>query len=192
MLISRPIKPSKHKVRENINSDHMMNLTQDSNNPTQVHRGFTLIELMVTVAVIAILATIAIPSNLIHRQRSEVTEALAMATSIRKNITVYYINYHSFPADNSAAGLPEPQFLIGNRVKRIEIEDGAIHITLGNKVSKPLQDKILSMRPAIVTGSPMSPISWLCGSDTPVTGMQAVGINKTDIDNAVVPASCGN
>ena len=75
---------------------------------------------------------------------------------------------------------------------RMEIEDGAIHITLGNKVSKPLQNKIVSLRPAIVTGSPASPISWLCGSETPVSGMEAVGNNKTDISDGLIPASCSN
>jgi type IV pilus assembly protein PilA len=169
-----------------------MNLSTYIHNPITAYRGFTLMELMVTVAIVAILATIFIPSNLIHRQRSEVSEAVTLAKSLRENITLYYINKHSFPADNSEAGLPAPDLLIGNKVTRIEVEDGAIHITLGNNVSKPLQDKMLSIRPAIVTGSPASPISWLCGPDKPVKGMEAVGINKTNIDNAIVPASCTN
>lgn len=154
------------------------------------HHGFTLIELMVTIVIIGILATITIPSYLISRQRSDVAEALRMADTIREDVTAYYDFNLSFPADNNEAGVPEPDLLIGNNVTRIEIEDGAIHITLGNKVSKPLQGKILSLRPAIVTGSPKSPISWLCGSDSAVTGMEAVGENKTDLDNAIVPASC--
>ena len=115
-----------------------------------------------------------------------------MADTIREDVTAYYSYNLSFPANNNKAGVPEPDLLIGNNVTRIEIEDGAIHITLGNKVSKPLQGKILSLRPAIVTGSPKSPISWLCGSDSTVTGMEAVGENKTDLDNAIVPASCDN
>lgn len=155
-----------------------------------VLRGFTLIELMVTIVIIGILATITIPSYLISRQRSDVAEALRMADTIREDVTAYYDFNLSFPADNNEAGVPEPDLLIGNNVTRIEIEDGAIHITLGNKVSKPLQGKIISLRPAIVTGSPKSPISWLCGSDSAVTGMEAVGENKTDLDNVIVPASC--
>ena len=169
-----------------------MNSPEDTNKATTVNRGFTLIELMIAVAVVAILATIAIPSNLIHRQRSEVAEALRMATTIREDVTNYYINNLSFPSDNSEAGVPEPNFLIGNKVSSIEVEDGAIHITLGNKVTKSLQAKILSLRPAIVIGSPTSPISWLCGSDEPVPGMEAIGENKTDLANSIVPASCGN
>lgn len=157
-----------------------------------VIRGFTLIELMVTIAIISILATITIPSYLISRQRSDVAEALRIADTIREDVTAYYDFNLSFPENNNQAGVPEPDLLIGNNVTSIEIEDGAIHVTLGNKAAKPLQGKILSLRPAIVTGSPKSPISWLCGSDSAVTGMEAVGKNKTDLDNAVVPASCGN
>lgn len=174
--------------------DTRSNITplSDINKPITANHGFTLIELMITVAVIAILATIAVPSYLNQRQRSDVAEALRMADSIREDVTYYYVKNLSFPSNNSEAGVPEPDLLIGNKVTRMEVEDGAIHITLGNKVSKPLQAKILSLRPAIVTGSPTSPISWLCGFDKPVMGMEAVGKNKTDLANAIVPASCGN
>jgi type IV pilus assembly protein PilA len=48
------------------------------------------------------------------------------------------------------------------------------------------------MRPAVVIGSPASPISWLCGADEPVEGMKAIGENKTDINEGFVPANCGN
>ena len=159
---------------------------------TAINRGFTLVELMITVAIVAILATITMPSYLAQRQRNDVAEALRMAKSIRDDVTDYYEKNLSFPRNNKKAGVPEPDLLIGNKVTRMEIEDGVIHITLGNKVSKPLQDKTISLRPAIVTGSPASPISWLCGFDEPVPGMEAAGKNKTDINIGLMPASCGN
>ena len=149
-------------------------------------------ELMIAIAIISILATIAMPSLLVQRQRNEVAEALRMVKGLRDDITGYYRMHHSFPRNNSQAGAPEPHLIIGNKVTRVEIEDGVIHITLGNKVSKPLQDKIVSMRPATVTGSQASPISWLCGLDEPVQGMEAAGIDKTDISAGLMPASCNN
>ena len=169
-----------------------MNLAKKSQLQSASNHGFTLIELMITVAVIAILATIAIPSNIASRQRTEVAEAMHMADDIRQNITYYYKSGHSFPENNKAAGIPKPTLLIGNKVTQIEIQDGAIHITLGNKAMKSLQGKILSIRPAVVTDSPESPISWLCGSDEPVPGMKAMGENKTDLATAVIPAACGS
>jgi type IV pilus assembly protein PilA len=169
-----------------------MRLAEGSDNSITNKRGFTLMELMVAVSIVAILATIAMPSFLAQRQRNDVAKALRMADGIRDDVTGYYNNKLAFPADNSEAGVPEPEFLIGNKVTSIQVEDGAIHITLGNKASKPLHDKTISMRPAIVTGSPASPISWLCGFDEPVPGMEAAGKNKTDIDDGLVPSSCGS
>lgn len=154
------------------------------------NRGFTLMELMVAVAIVAILATMAMPSFYISRQRSEVAGVLRQADTIRGDITDYYNIKLSFPSDNNEADIPDAELLIGNKFTSMEIEDGAIHITLGNKISQPLRGKILSLRPAIVSGSPKSPISWLCGAESPVSGMEAIGDNKTDLDDAIVPRSC--
>ena len=169
-----------------------MFLSKNSIHPIKKKRGFTLVELMVVVSIIAILATITIPSYMAQRQRNDVAKALRMANTIRDDITEYYNKNLSFPSDNKEAGVPEPGLFIGNKVTRTQVEDGAIHITLGNKAALPLHNKIVSIRPAIVIGSPLSPISWLCGLDKPVPGMEAVGENKTDIDNSILPGSCAD
>ncbi len=153
-------------------------------------QGFTLIELMVVVSIIGILASIALPPYQVYIQRSEVTEALSMAGTIRERVTKYYVEKLEFPAHNEEAGVPAPNLLIGNRITGVEVDSGAIHITMGNKASMPLQGKILTFRPAVVTGSPTSPIAWLCGYDEPVKGMEAIGNNKTDLEKQLLPVAC--
>ena len=156
----------------------------------QLVRGFTLIELMVVVAMIGILASVALPSYQVYLQRSDMVEALSLSSTAREEINQYYKQQLSFPANNAAAGLPPADKLIGNRVSAIHVEQGAIHITLGHKIAQPLQGKILSYRPVVVDGSPASPISWLCGYDTAVTGMQAIGENKTTVPPELLPSNC--
>jgi len=70
------------------------------------------------------------------------------------------------------------------------VENGAVHILLGNKINKPLNGKIISLRPIYVSANPTSPISWICGDDEPPEGMSTSGTNKTTIDRQYLPASC--
>ncbi len=152
--------------------------------------GFTLIELMVVVSIIGILASVAMPQYQKYIYRSEVVEALSMAAHVREDVTAYYIETLIFPKDNKQAGVPKPDKLIGNRITGVEVENGAIHVTLGNKIVKPLQGKILTFRPATVNDSPKSPISWLCGYDVSVDGMTGIGLNRTTLSEDYLPAAC--
>lgn len=156
----------------------------------QHKRGFTLIELMVVVAIIAILTSMAIPTFQEFVVRAQITEAINLSDSLKKSITEYYTVHQQFPENNQMAGLPKPEHLIGNFVSNIEVQAGAIHILLGNRINVQMAGKILTLRPAVVTANPSSPISWLCGYANAVSGMTAVGNNKTTIPINYLSMDC--
>lgn len=152
--------------------------------------GFTLIELMIVIAIIGILASIAIPAYQDYTIRAQVTEAFSLASELKGPIQEFRKDRGRLPRNNLEAGVPEPQFLIGNYVTRVEVNNGAIHIQFGNNANTNVEGKTLTLQPIVVTGSPASPMSWRCGMREIPKGMEAVGENRTSVESKYVPASC--
>ncbi|MEL6868885.1 MAG: pilin [Pseudomonadota bacterium] len=154
------------------------------------HKGFTLIELMIVVAIIGILASIAIPAYQDYTIRAQVVESFSITGELKLSIKDYYKDRGRFPANNVDAGVPEARYLIGNYVKKVDVVDGAMHVEFGNYVNSTLAGKVLSIRPMVVTDSPTSPMSWNCGLRPPPEGMQAVGEDRTTVEARYLPSSC--
>ena len=152
--------------------------------------GFTLIELMIVIAILSILSSMAIPTYQDFIIRAQIQEAINLSDSVKKTIAEYYVTYQKFPSNNQAAGVPKPEHLIGNFVTSIQIKEGAIQITLGNRINAHVNGKVLSLRPAIVTANPNSPISWLCGYAQAVNGMTAIGENNTTVPSLYLSPTC--
>lgn len=152
--------------------------------------GFTLIELMIVVAIIGILASIAIPAYQDYTIRAQVVESLTITGELKASIRDFYKDRGRFPADNDEAGVPAPEHLIGNFITRVEVVNGAMHVEFGNYVNGLLSGQTMTVRPTFVSASPSSPISWICGYRTPPEGMESVGEDRTTLQLKHMPASC--
>jgi len=155
-----------------------------------ISKGFTLIELMIVVAIIGILAAIALPAYQDYTIRAQMVEGITMTNALKPKITEFYEYKGRFPKDNAEAGLPEGKYIIGNYVKGMTVEDGAIHIELGNKINTRLIGKTLTLRPQYVKESHITPLAWLCGNGKVVEGMSVTGSNRTDVKASYLPAAC--
>ena len=88
--------------------------------------GFSLIELMIVVAIIGILVAIALPQYQNYQIRSKVTEALAMGDSVKRALESYYHDKGMWPVGNSDAGLPIKEDLSGTYIEYIEVRGNEI------------------------------------------------------------------
>ena len=153
-------------------------------------RGFTLLELMVVVGIVAILALLAIPTYQDKFIRDQIAEALPLADIAKPPVVLSWAMLQNFPADNAAAGLPVADKIVNNYVSSVAIQGGAINITFGNKANGVIRGKILSLRPAVVEDAPIVPVTWVCGYATAPEKMTIKGENKTNIPPGYLPVRC--
>ena len=154
------------------------------------YSGFSVIEMMVVVAIIAILAMIAIPSSMGRIVKEQVTAAMPLADVAKLPIASNWMQTKTLFANNSAAALPTPDKIVSNFVSSVEVQNGAIHMTFGNKAHPQIKGKILSFRPAVIPESQLVPIAWVCGNAKAPEKMTLSGENRTNIPDEFLPVLC--
>jgi type IV pilus assembly protein PilA len=152
--------------------------------------GFTLIELMIVVAIIGIFATMALPSYQDRIIATQVKEGMALAGYAQEAVARQYASNRKFPTNNATAGLPPSQFIVGTYVTDVAVANGAIVVTYGNQSNRNLAGKKLTLRPAHVPDYPMVPISWVCGMAPVPDKMRAQGTNDTSLPAHQLPLDC--
>lgn len=125
--------------------------------------GFTLIELMIVVAIIGILAAIAIPAYQDYTIRAQVSEGLSVMGKAKAGIWEFYSRHGRMPANNGSAELPAPASIQGNYVTQVQISaNGLITATYGNRVNRAILSKTLLLSPTTQGSS----LRWTCRSTT--------------------------
>ena len=153
-------------------------------------RGFTLIELMVVIGIVAILALLALPTYQDKFIRDQIAEALPLADIAKPPVAAQWTLLQTFPADNAAAGLPVADKIVNNFIKSVAVQNGAIHITFGNHAHSAIAGKVLTLRPAVVQDAAIVPVTWVCGYATAPEKMTLKGENQTNIQPGYLPVRC--
>jgi type IV pilus assembly protein PilA len=127
--------------------------------------GFTLIELMIVVAIIGILAAIAIPAYQDYTIRAQVSEGLSLADGAKTAVAEYYTNKGALPGSNNDAGLAAAASITGKYVTQVEVTNAnVIEATYGNDANAKINGDILQLSPIVQANA--GSVKWTCKSAT--------------------------
>ncbi|MBH6311129.1 pilin [Neisseria meningitidis] len=156
-----------------------------------LQKGFTLIELMIVIAIVGILAAVALPAYQDYTARAQVSEAILLAEGQKSAVTEYYLNHGTWPSNNTSAGVASTATDIkGKYVKEVKVEKGVITATmLSSGVNNEIKDKKLSLWAKRQDGS----VKWFCGQPVKrdaATDADVTADSGNEIDTKHLPSTC--
>ncbi len=122
--------------------------------------GFTLIELMIVVAIIGILAAIAIPAYQDYTIRAQISEGLTLSAGAKAAVGEYYMDRGVWPIDNVTAGVADAHDIIGKYTEHVDVNANVIEIKYGYDAHIAVFDEKITLTAMANAGS----ISWTCAS----------------------------
>jgi len=164
---------------------------------TKLQKGFTLIELMIVVAIIGILAAIAIPAYQDYTIRAQVSEGMSLAAAAKAAVAETFLNRGTAPANRTVAGMSaNAADTRGKYVASVQVTNGTILVTYGgNEVNTAIATQSLGLTPYV---TPDNSVAWKCGA-APVpanlSAMPGAAVNNGSLgDNAsmnkYLPSAC--
>ncbi|EMS5946236.1 pilin [Neisseria gonorrhoeae] len=150
-----------------------------------LQKGFTLIELMIVIAIVGILAAVALPAYQDYTARAQVSEAILLAEGQKSAVTEYYLNHGEWPANNTSAGVASASEIKGKYVKEVEVKNGVVTAQMASSnVNKEIKDKKLSLWAKRQDGS----VKWFCGQ--PVKRGDDAVTDANKIETKHLPSTC--
>ncbi|EMS5990328.1 pilin, partial [Neisseria gonorrhoeae] len=157
-----------------------------------LQKGFTLIELMIVIAIVGILAAVALPAYQDYTARAQVSEAILLAEGQKSAVTEYYLNHGKWPENNDKAGVASASKIIGKYVEKVEVAKGVVTAQMASTgVNKEIKGKKLSLWAKRQDGS----VKWFCGQPVTRNGddkddVNADGKDTDKINTKHLPSTC--
>ena len=158
--------------------------------------GFTLIELMIVVAIIGILAAIAIPAYQEYTIRAQVSEGVNMASNIKTQVVDSFGQRGRSPDNRTEAALSaNATDTAGTYISSIEVTNGTVTVTFGNQAHNAIAGETLILVPY---ETPELSVVWRCGYSSPPAGLSTMGTAAGDaapeltstVPPRYLPSSC--
>ncbi|HGH0123011.1 TPA: pilin [Neisseria meningitidis] len=159
-----------------------------------LQKGFTLIELMIVIAIVGILAAVALPAYQDYTARAQVSEAILLAEGQKSAVTEYYLNHGIWPKNNTSAGVASSATDIkGKYVQSVTVANGVVTAQMASSgVNKEIQGRKLSLWAKRQNGS----VKWFCGQPVERTAADsddvaaANGKTADNINTKHLPSTC--